>query len=186
MIINVNSFRAYYVFRPEIVFANTAEHQKSVPKLFFTSKIQTMAFSWIKNSARISVSANVFRSFTLHTFARMLFYCPPRCDPCMILIHRLSLPILTARHAAIHTVASHLQAPCFVWSLFCFPWISLQGAELADLSDWCIGGVSSAIAFLTSVQWLHSTSLVWSSYVDTDVSNSVYCGEKCMVNRESP
>lgn len=95
-----------------------------------------------------------------YTLAHILFNCPCRRDQHIFIIHPLSLSSLAAHHAAIHTVASHLQALCFVWSLFCFPWISLQGAELTDLSDWCIGGgVSSAIVFFTSVQWLQSPAL---------------------------
>lgn len=72
---------------------------------------------------------------TRQILAHTLFNRPCRRDPHMFLIHPLSLSSLAAHHAAIHTVASHLQALCFVWSLFCFPWISLQGAELTDLSD---------------------------------------------------
>lgn len=90
----------------------------------------------------------------------------------MFPIHPLSLSSLAAHHAAIHTVASHLQALCFVWSLFCFPWISLQGAELTDLSDWCIGGRLVSYCFPRQHSVASLTSLICPSYVDTDVGFS--------------
>lgn len=117
-----------------------------------------------------------------YTLAHTLFNCPCRRDQHIFIIHPLSLSSLAAHHAAIHTVASHLQALCFVWSLFCFPWISLQGAELTDLSDWCIGG-----GRLVSYCFLHQrsvasiTSLICPSYVDTGVSDPLYYREKWVV-----
>lgn len=72
---------------------------------------------------------------TWHILAHTLFNCPCRRDPHVFAIHPLLPSCLAAHHAGIHTVGSHLQALCFVWSLFCFPWISQQGAELTDLSD---------------------------------------------------
>lgn len=90
-------------------------------------------------------------------------------------------PRLAAPHAVIHNVASHLQALCFVWSLFCFPWIPLQGAELTDLSDWCIGGRLVSYCFPQQRSLASFDNLICPSYVDKNVSDSLYCGEKWVI-----
>lgn len=120
---------------------------------------------------------------TRQILASALFYCPCRRDPHMFLIHPLSLSSLAAHHSVIHTVASHLQALCFVWSLSCFPWISLQGAELTDLSDWCNGGRLVSYCFPRKRSVASLTSLICPSCVDMDVSDSLYCREKWVICR---
>lgn len=146
-------------------------HWNSVAKIIYSVSIITVQ---LKLVGAVYVSLLFFR----HILAHALFKCPCRRDPHMFLIHPLSLSSLAAHHAAIHTVASHLQAPCFVWSLFCFPWISLQGAELTDLSDWCIGGRLVSYCFPRQRSVASLASLICPS---VDVSDSLYCREKWVV-----
>lgn len=121
------------------------------------------------------------------TSSHTLFNCPCSRDPHMFLIHPLSLSSLAARHAAIHTVASHLQASCFVWSLFCFPWISLQGAELTDLSDWCIGGRFVSYCFPCQRAVASLTSLICPTYsMRTDMCQFHYTLERLWRFKNNP